>query len=117
MDDPSTGDVKITVLEMYTNDNNSDNTIDQSSQSTTPTSSPLDHRQGTEGKATEDNTTKDTFTVRKRILYAHSAILKARCEYFATMLSGNWAEGPQKVFDGDRARTRHNVIIEEYDFR
>lgn len=50
---------------------------------------------------------------RKRILWAHSDILKARSEYFETMLGSSWAEG-EGAKEGERHV--HVVNLEDTDF-
>lgn len=50
---------------------------------------------------------------RKRIIYAHSDILKRRSEYFATMLSSSFAENSElKLQD----RKLYTIMVEEADF-
>ena len=47
---------------------------------------------------------------RKRTIYAHSAILKARSTYFADMLSAGWAE------TSGEGRVKNVVRIEDFNF-
>ena len=47
---------------------------------------------------------------RKRTIYEHSAILKARSTYFADMLSAGWAE------TSGEGRVKNVVRIEDFDF-
>jgi len=60
---------------------------------------------------------------RKRVVWAHSDVLKARSEYFETMLSGAFAEGEGgrrggggNGREGDRGRQVHEVNLEGTDF-
>lgn len=48
---------------------------------------------------------------RKRIIYAHSAILKARSSYFDDMLNGTWTESKPNDAGG-----AHVIKILDFDF-
>ena len=48
---------------------------------------------------------------RKRSIYVHSTILRARSSYFDDMLTAGWAET-----SGEDARARSVVKIEDFDF-
>ncbi|KAJ3475752.1 hypothetical protein NLI96_g11631 [Meripilus lineatus] len=51
---------------------------------------------------------------RKRIIYAHSDILKRRSEYFATMLESSFAEN--SASGGLHERKLYTIVVEEADF-
>ena len=55
---------------------------------------------------------------RKRIIYAHSNILRMRSSYFRAMLGSDWAEGGTEEADtrtGVRRRL-HSVFITDFEF-
>ncbi|KAF8332673.1 uncharacterized protein EI90DRAFT_3053969, partial [Cantharellus anzutake] len=52
--------------------------------------------------------------VRKRVIFAHSDLLKRRTEYFNTMLSSRFAEGYHPSAPSERRV--HDVVLEEADF-
>lgn len=52
--------------------------------------------------------------VRKRVLFAHSDILKQRSDYFNTMLSSMFSEGQHGISASERRI--HDVVVEEADF-
>ena len=52
---------------------------------------------------------------RKRVIYAHSDILRRRSDYFATMLSSSFAENAvENKSPGDRKM--YTIVVEEADF-
>ena len=51
---------------------------------------------------------------RKRVIYAHSDILKRRSEYFSTMLSSSFLENANSIRPGERKV--YTVVLEEADF-
>lgn len=52
--------------------------------------------------------------VRKRVIYAHSDVLRRRSEYFATMLSSSFSENANSIRPGERKV--YTITIEEADF-
>ena len=51
---------------------------------------------------------------RKRVLYAHSEVLKARGEYFAALLMGGFSESENRR----RGETRHTtILVDDADFK
>lgn len=81
-------------------------------QTNSPPGSAQSHRPPSESSSFNRDAWK---VVRKRVIYAHSDILKRRCDYFNTMLSSSFAEsthsnlplGERRMFD---------VVVEEADF-
>lgn len=59
---------------------------------------------------------------RKRVLYAHSGIMKARSEYFAAMLGNDGGTGWAETAEGssgptsEGGRKMHTIRIEDFDF-
>ena len=88
--DSKTGDVRFTCLEHRLEEN-----IDQDIES---------------GEAGEP---KQVLTSRKRVLYAHSAVLKARGEYFHDLLHGGFSES-EVVRRGESRFTP--IVVEDADY-
>ncbi|KAG7207745.1 hypothetical protein KM043_009358 [Ampulex compressa] len=53
--------------------------------------------------AFDDASTSDlTIQVQEKSIYVHKAILKIRCQYFRTMLQGEWMENNQNIMHHDQ---------------
>ncbi|CAA7259631.1 unnamed protein product [Cyclocybe aegerita] len=96
LDNPNTGDVRFVCLERYKGQDDAPSN-QPSSPNASETSSPFG----------------SYATARKRIIYAHSDILKRRSEYFATMLSSAFAESSTLSCS---ERKIYTVVVEEVDF-
>ncbi|KAL7415644.1 hypothetical protein BDY24DRAFT_265966 [Mrakia frigida] len=96
LDNDKTGDVKFITRERYDPSLLSSNfnslSLSTSNQST-PTSASTSVASSAAAAAASLSNPHPNMVSRKRVVWAHSDVLKARSEYFETMLSGAFAEG------------------------
>ncbi|KAH8918215.1 hypothetical protein BT69DRAFT_597389 [Atractiella rhizophila] len=98
LDDPHTGDVRILLHER------------QPASIVFPMNTHAQSRDGGDDGA---------YAYRRRSLFAHSALLRARSEYFRAMLSGDWREGlngEDSGVDVEEGGKGFCVVIEDFDF-
>ncbi|KAF9782981.1 hypothetical protein BJ322DRAFT_1073795 [Thelephora terrestris] len=105
LDNSNTGDVQFICLERADPNVAAHQPPDQD-----PASSPTT----TSSSGLEPSFFSSHAFARKRVIYAHSDILKRRSEYFATMLSSSFSENGGSIRPGERKV--YTVVLEEADF-
>ena len=98
-----TGDVQFICLEKASRE--------YSQHSASPTPPNTANSESRHSSSSSHSVGGSRITARKRVIYAHSDILRRRSEYFASMLSSAFAE---TVPNGERKM--HTVVVEEADF-
>jgi hypothetical protein len=98
-----TGDVQFICLEKATRE--------YSQIPASPTPPNTANSESRHSSASSHSLTAPRITARKRVIYAHSDILRHRSDYFASMLSSAFAE---TVPSGERKI--HTIVVEEADF-
>lgn len=105
-DNVDTGDVQFICLERK------DETHDPDLAPESPsTEIPVDRRSSISSSSLPSSLT----VARKRIIYAHSDILKRRSDYFATMLSSSFSENSSDT-KPQGERKMYTITVEEADF-